>query len=51
MNICTEVKIIRYVIKLWRMRHLTLEGKINTFKFIAISKIAYLHCIKNEVFH
>ena len=36
------VKNICNVIKLWRMRHLSLEGKITIFKSLALSKIVYL---------
>ena len=36
------VKNICNVIKLWRMRHLSLEGKITNFKSLALSKIVYL---------
>ena len=36
------VKNICNVIKLWRMRHLSLEGRIIIFKFLALSKIVYL---------
>ena len=42
MNFCTAVKNICNVIKLWRMRHLALESKITTFKFLAISKLVHL---------
>ena len=38
----TAVKSICNVIKLWCMRHLSLEGKITIFKSLAISKIVYL---------
>ena len=41
-NFHTAVKNICNVIKLWRMRHLSLEGKITTFKSLAISKIVHL---------
>ena len=41
-NFCTAVKNIYNVIKLWRMRHLSLEGKITFFKSLAISKIVHL---------
>ena len=41
-NFCTTVKNICNVIKLWCMRHLSLEGKITTYKFLAISKIVHL---------
>ena len=36
------VKNICNVIKLWHMRHLSLEGKITIFKSLAFSKIVYL---------
>ena len=36
------VKNICNVIKLWCMRHLSLEGKITIFKSLALSKIVYL---------
>ena len=42
---CDRVKNISDVIKLWRMRHLSLEGKITIFKSLAISKIMYLALI------
>ena len=41
-NFCDTVKNISNVMKLWRMRHLSLEGKITIFKSLAISKIVYL---------
>ena len=41
-NFCMTVEIICNVIKLWRMRHLSLEGKITIFKSLAIAKIVYL---------
>ena len=41
-NFCMTVKNICNVIKLWRMRHLSPEGKITIFKSIALSKIVYL---------
>ena len=41
-NFCDTVKNITNVIKLWRMRHLSLEGKITIFKLLAVSKIVYL---------
>ena len=41
-NFCDTVKYISNVIKLWRMRHLSLEGRITIFKSRAISKIVYL---------
>ena len=42
LNFCTMIKNIRIVIKLQRMRHLPLEGKMTIFKSLAISKIVYL---------
>ena len=36
------VKNICNVIKLWCLRHLSLEGKITIFKSLALSKIVYL---------
>ena len=33
---------IENILKVWRMRHLTLEGKINFFKTLAVSKIIHL---------
>ena len=48
------IKNICNVIKLWRMRHLSLEGKITIFKSLAISKIVYLALLtivqKNVIF-
>ena len=41
-NFCMTVKNICNVIKLWRMRHLSPEGKITIFKSLALSKIVYL---------
>ena len=41
-NVCDTVKNLSNVIKLWRMKHLSLEGKITIFKSLAISKIVYL---------
>ena len=33
---------IETVLKIWRMRNLTLEGKITIFKTLAISKVIHL---------
>ena len=41
-NLYMTVKNICNVIKLWRMRHLSLEGKITIFKSLALSKVVYL---------
>ena len=38
-NFCMTVQNIFNVIKLWRMRHLSLEGKTTIFKLLALSKI------------
>ena len=44
-HFCDMVKNIYNLIQLWRMRHLSLEGKITIFKSLAISKIMYLALI------
>ena len=41
-NVCMTVKNICNVIKLWHMRHLSLEGKTTIFRSLALSKIVYL---------
>ena len=54
LNFCTTIKNICNVTKLWRIKNLSLEGKITIFKSLAISKIVYLalHTIvpKNVIF-
>ena len=54
LNFCTTIKNICNVTKLWRVRHLSLEGKITIFKWLAISKIVYLAMLtivpKNVIF-
>ena len=40
-NVYTTVKNIQRVLKIWKMRNLTLEGKILFIKAIAISKIVF----------
>ena len=47
MNFCNTIKNICNVIKIWRMRNLSLEGKIIVFKSLAISKIVYLALLTN----
>ena len=42
LNFCDTVKNISKVLRLWRMRNLSLEGKITIFKSLAVSKIVYL---------
>ena len=34
---------IQQLLKIWKMRHLTLEGKIVIFKTMAISKVVLNH--------
>ena len=41
-NFIRPVREIEKVLKLWRMRNLTLEVKITIFKTLAISKIIHL---------
>ena len=41
-NFYDHVKAIETVLKAWRMRNLTLQGKITIFKTLAISKIVHL---------
>ena len=41
-NVCRTVKKIYNVMELWRMRHLSLMGRIIIFKSIALCKIGYL---------
>ena len=38
---------IKAVLKLWRMRRLSLKGKIIVFKLLAMSKIVYLSLLTN----
>ena len=40
-NVYTTVKNIQRVLKIWKKRNLTLEGKILFIKTIAISKIVF----------
>ena len=42
LNFCTTIKNICIVIKLRRMRHLSLEEKMTIFKSLAVSKRVYL---------
>ena len=41
-NFRKHISKIENVLKLWRMRNLTLEGKINVFKSLAISRVIHL---------
>ena len=40
-NFCLIIANIQYVLKLWKLRNLTLEGKILIFKTLALSKIIF----------
>ena len=44
-NFLERITKIQYILKVWRMRRLTLEGKIIVFKTLAISKIVSLSLI------
>ena len=46
-NFIRHVRKIEKVLKLWRMRNLTLEGKITIFKTLAISKIIHVSLVTN----
>ena len=46
-NFLKQITSIEKVLKLWRMRNLTLEGKVTVFKALAISKIVHLALITN----
>ena len=41
-NYCQAITIIQGILKLWRMRNLSIEGKIVVFKTLVISKLVYL---------
>ena len=41
-NFCQHIVKIENILKLWRMRQLTLEGRITVFKSLAISKVLHL---------
>ena len=44
----TAISNIQNVLKIWRKRNLTLEGKIIVFKTLALSKISHL-CLTSVV--
>ena len=46
-NFIRHVRKIGKVLKLWRMRNLTVKGKITIFKTLAISKIIHLSLVTN----
>ena len=41
-NYCQAISNIHGILKLWRMRNLSIEGKLVVFKTLAISKLVYL---------
>ena len=41
-NSCKAITSINDILKLWRMRNLSTEGKIAAFKTLAISSLVYL---------
>ena len=41
-NYCKAITSVHGILKLWRMRNLSIEGKIVVFKTIAIPKLVYL---------
>ena len=41
-NFCKHIVKIENILKLWRMRQLTLEGRITVLKFLALSKVIHL---------
>ena len=45
MNFQSHIVKIESVLRLWRMRNLTIEGKTLVFKSLAISKIVHLSLI------
>ena len=47
LNFKTTISKIQAVLELWRMRRLSLEGKIIVFKSLSISKIVYLFLLTN----
>jgi hypothetical protein len=46
-NFVTSISKIESVLKVWKMRHLTLNGKIVIFKTLAISKIVFVSYISS----
>ena len=41
-NFCKLIVKIENILKSWRMRQLTLEGRITVFKALAVSKVIHL---------
>ena len=46
-NFLEQITSIEKVLKLWRMKNVTLAGKVTVFKALAISKIVHLALITN----
>ena len=44
-NFVKSITNMQHVLNLWRMRNITLEGKIIIFKTLALSKVVYLTLI------
>ena len=45
-NFIKHISKIANILKVWRIRHLTLEGKINVFKSVLLQKLYILHYYK-----
>ena len=41
-NFCKQIVKIENILKMWRMRQSTLEGRIKVFKSLAVSKVIHL---------
>ena len=48
-NYCQAIANIHGILKLWRMRDLSIKGKIAVFKTLAISKLVYLALLKYPI--
>ena len=46
-NCINLIKKIENVLKIWRIRNLTVQGKITIFKTLAISKVIHLALVTN----
>ena len=46
-NFIKLIKKIENVLKIWRIRNLTVQGKITIFKTLAISKVIHLALVTN----
>lgn len=47
-NFLRHIQRIEKVLKLWRMKNLSLKGKIPMFKTLAISEITHLSLVTND---